>query len=98
MCSCGKESETTLQYLLHCDFYAVYRLELFNDVCALNESLTIFSEKTFLKILIYGAEDFTFQINSEILKCTINSIIKSDRFSFPLFFSYFFLSDQLFSI
>ena len=50
----------------------------------------MFSEATFLKILIYGADDFTFQMNSEILKCTINSIIKSDRFSFPLFLSYFF--------
>ena len=36
MSFCGKEPETTLQYLLHCDLYSIYRLELLNDICALN--------------------------------------------------------------
>ena len=40
MCSSGKEPETTLHYLLRCDLYLIYRLELFNEVCALNGSLT----------------------------------------------------------
>ena len=47
MCSCGKEPETTLHYLLRCDFYSIYRLELLNDICALNHSLKIFQEKIF---------------------------------------------------
>ena len=37
MCSCGKEPETTLHHL-----YLIYRLELLNDICALNESLKNF--------------------------------------------------------
>ena len=44
MCSSGKEPETTLHYLLRCDLYLIYRLELLNDICALNESLKNFSE------------------------------------------------------
>ena len=84
MCSCGKETETTLHYLLRCDIYSIYRLELLNDICALNESLKNSSEEKLLKILLYGAEDFTSQLNSEILKCTIKFIKKSDRFSGPL--------------
>ena len=32
MCSCGKEPETTLHFLLLCDFYSTYRLELLNDI------------------------------------------------------------------
>ena len=84
MCSCGKEPETTLHYLLRCDLYSIYRLELLNDVCALNGSLKNSSEEKLLKILLYGAEDFTSQLNSEILKCTIKFIKKSDRFSGPL--------------
>ena len=87
MCSCGKEPETNLHYLLRCDLYSIYRLELFNDICALNDSLKKFSEENLLKILFYGAEDFTSQMNSEILKCTIKFIRKSDRFSGPLFLS-----------
>ena len=39
MCSCGKEPETTLHYLLRCDLYSIYRLELLNDIYALNRSL-----------------------------------------------------------
>ena len=53
MCSCGKEPETTLHYLLRCDFHSIYRLELLNDICALNHSLKNISEKYLLKVLIY---------------------------------------------
>ena len=45
MCLCGKEPETTLHYLLHCNFYSIYRLELLNDICALNHSLKNISEE-----------------------------------------------------
>ena len=83
MCSCRKEPETTLRYLLRCDLYSIYRLELLNDVCALNESLKNSSEEK-LENFTYGVEDFTSQLNSEILKCTIKFIKKSDRFSGPL--------------
>ena len=87
MCSCGKEPETTLHYLLRCDFYSIYRLELLNDICALNHSLKNNSEENLLKVLLYEAEEFSFKINSEILKCTIKFIKKkkTDRFSVPLF-------------
>ena len=84
MCSRGKEPETTLYYLLHCNLYSTNQLELLNDVCALNGSLKNSSEEKLLKILLYGAEDFTSQLNSEILKCTIRFIEKSNRFSGPL--------------
>ena len=84
MCSCGKEPETTLHYLLRCDLYSIYLLELLNDVCVLNGSLKNSSEEKPLKILLDGAEDFTSQLNSKILNCTIKFIKKSDRFSGPL--------------
>ena len=52
MCSCGKEPETTLHCLLWCDFYSIYRLELLNDICALNHSLKNLSEEDLLKVLL----------------------------------------------
>ena len=86
MCSCGKEPETTLLFLLRYDLYSIYRLERLNDLCAINGSLKDSLEEKLLKILLYGAKDFTSQMNSEILKCTIKFIKKTDRFSGPLFF------------
>ena len=68
MCSCGKERETTLHYLLPCGLYSIYRQGILNDNCALNGSLENSSDEKLLKILLYGAEDFTSQMNSEILK------------------------------
>ena len=86
MCSCGKEPETTLHYLLLSDFYSIYRLELLNNIFALNHSLKNISEGNLLKVH-YGAEEFSFKINSEILKCTKKFIKKTNRFSSPLFIS-----------
>ena len=88
MCSCGKEPETTLHYLLRCDLYSIYRLELLNDICALNGSLENSSED--------GAEDFTSQMNSEISKCT-KSLLKNlialvALYFFPSFLFFFFVS------
>ena len=92
MCSCGKEPETTLHYLLRCDLYSIYRLELLNDVCALNGSLKNSSEEKLLKILLYGAEDFTSQINSKIFSCTI----KFTKKKIALVALYFFRSFLIF--
>ena len=84
MSLCGKEPETTLHYFLPS---SIYRLELLNDICALNYSLKNISEENLLKILLYEAEEFSFKINSEVLKCTIKFIEKTDRFSGRLFLS-----------
>ena len=81
MCSCSKEPETSLHYLLCYDLYSIYQLELLNDVCDLNRSLKNSPEEKLLKILLYRVEDLTSQLNSENLKCTIKLIKKSDRFS-----------------
>ena len=55
MCSCDKEPETTLHYLLRCDLYSIYRLELLNDICALNESLkNFFGRKSFENFILWS--------------------------------------------
>ena len=61
MRTCGKEYKTTLHYLLRCDFYSIYRLELLNDICALKHSLKTISEENLLTVLLYPAEEFFFQ-------------------------------------
>ena len=101
MCCCGKEPGKIIHYLLCCDLYSIYQLEVLNDIRALKESLKNFSGENFLKILLYGAADFTLQMNSETLKCAIKFITKNrslcwPSISFLVFF--FFLSDQVFNI
>ena len=56
LCPCGKVPETTLHYLLSCDFYSIYRLELLNYICALNRFLNNISDENLLKVPLYGAD------------------------------------------
>ena len=69
----------SISCLLHCDFYFIYRLYLLNDICALNHALKNISEENLLKVPLYGAEEFSFKINSEILKCTIKFSKKKQK-------------------
>ena len=85
--SIQRELETTLHYLLRCDFHSKYRLELLNDLCALNHSLKNISKENLLKVPLYGVEEFSFKIDSEVLKCAMKFNKKTDRFSAPLFIS-----------
>ena len=87
MCLCSKEPETTLCYLLCCYFHSLHRL--LNDICALNHSLKNILEESLLKVPLYGAEEFSFKINSEILNCTIKFIKKTVAHYF--FLNFFFL-------
>ena len=47
MCTCGREPEITLHYLLRSKLYSTQRLELLNNVCILNPSLKNYSNKSF---------------------------------------------------
>ena len=99
ICSCGKEPETTLHYFLRCEFYSIYRLELLNDICDLNHSLKNISEVNLLEVLLYGAEEFSFKINSEILKYTTKFIKKTRSLLWPIIsFLIYSPSDQVLNI
>ena len=66
-----------------------------NDICALHESLSNFSEENILKVLLYGEEDLTSQMNYESLKCTIKFIKKTERFSCRRIICYILFSFSL---
>ena len=84
MCSTGLEPETTLHYLLRCKFYSDLKIELLNDICALNPILKKLSHEN-LNILLCGSEDFSFNTNKKIIKSTIKFLKTSERFIGPLF-------------
>ena len=59
--------------LPHYDFYSIYRLELLNEICALNESLKNFSKENLLKIftlwsrrLHFPEEFYIFKIRNKV--------------------------------
>ena len=85
MCTCGHELETALQFLLHCNLYSTQKLELLNNVYILNPSLKSYSNENLLNILLYVSEDFTCNMNKEILKATIKFLKISERFTGPFF-------------
>ena len=85
MCTCGREPETTLHYLLRCNLYSTQRLELLNNVCTLNPSLKNYSNEKLSNVPLYGSEDFNCNLNNKIVKATIKFIKISERFNGPLF-------------
>ena len=85
MCTCGLEPEKTLHYLLRCSLFSTQRLELFNNVFILNPSIKNYSNEKLLNVLLYGSEDFKWNLNKEILKATIKFLKRSERFNDPLF-------------
>ena len=68
MCTSGRQSETTLHYLLRCNLYFTQRLELLNNVCILNSPVKHYSNEKLLNILLYGSEDFKCNLNKKIVK------------------------------
>ena len=85
ICTCGLEPETTLHYLLHCILFSTQRLDLLNNVFILNPSIKNCSNEKLLNVLLYGSEDFNWNLNKEILKATIKFLKRSERFNDPLF-------------
>ena len=84
MCSCGLEPETTHHYLLSYNLYFDLRGELLNDICALNPILKDLYHENLLNILLNGSENFSFNTNKKIRKCTIKYLKASERFIGPL--------------
>ena len=85
MCTCGLEPETTLHYLLRCSLFCTQRLELLNNIFILNPSIKNYSNEKLLNVLLYGSEDFKWNLNKEILKATIKLLKRSERFNDPRF-------------
>ena len=85
ICKWGLETETTLHFLLCCRLYSAIRVELLDDVSAVDSSLTNYPDEKLLNILLYGLEYFSVKTNRSILKSTIKFLKSFERFDDPLF-------------
>ena len=68
MCLYGEKPETTLHYLLRCNSYSIYWLELFNNIFCFNQIFKEFFGRKFFENFILWSRSFTSQMNSGIVK------------------------------
>ena len=85
MLKCGKKTETTLHYLLRCSIYSFHRIDLLNDICAIDSSIKNYHEDKLLITLVYESEDFNNDKNYKASKYNIKFLVKADYFNSPLF-------------
>ena len=86
-CVCAVKNPKQLCTTSCATIFIPYIDQNLNDICTLNHSLQDVLEENLFKVLLYGAEEFSFKISSEILSCLIKFIKKTDLFSGPLFLS-----------
>ena len=86
LCSCSLESETTSHFLLHCPFYTNQRKTLFDNVQAIDESISNLSDSNLVNLFLYGDSALYSNLeNTLILNSTISFLKSSERFDNPLF-------------
>ena len=85
MCSCNSEEESLSHYLLRCPNFAQLRIHLMNEISNIKSSLIYLNDENLSKILLYGDDAFSCEINSSIISLTIEYIRSSERFDIQLF-------------
>ena len=79
VCCCGKDSETTVHYLLHCPFFSDERSILFNTIRSINENDLSGSDSRISETLLFGISSFNDTKNTSILNTTIDYILSTKR-------------------
>ena len=80
ICSCGRDTETTSHFLLHCPNYVNERMILLNTIRAIDSSILDLDENQITETLLYGNNLLRKTINTSILNATINFLICTKRF------------------
>ena len=71
MCSCGAGIETTDQYLLRSQNFALVRASFLNRIFEINVEFRNMNDSTLTSLLLFGFEEQTFDVNTNILNLTI---------------------------
>jgi len=87
LCSCSLEPETTAHYFLRCNHYCDIRTDLMNDLNSEIDSFPTLSDDRKVILLLYGDAKLDHNKNSRILTASIDYIMRSERFSGPLFWT-----------
>ena len=85
MCSCNTEEETVAHFFLRCPNFTQHRIHLMNEIDKIHPNILTTNDNVSLKILLYGDEKSSDDINSNIIRLTIEFINSSKRFEIQLF-------------
>lgn len=80
---CLSEPETTSHFLLNCPTYNTQRQQLLYSLTdIIGNDVHAYSKTMLTRLLLYGNEDFSFQINNNIFEVAQMFITKSKRFCY----------------
>ena len=85
LCSCGSEIESTIHYLLHCPMYVSERSILLSTIKIIDCSLLETNDIDLTRILLFGDENLSTDINTRVSNATIDYVLSTERFEDLLF-------------
>ena len=85
LCDYGNETETITHFFLHCPSFHTPRQTLLNNIRNINEQILSHGEDQLIQTFLYGNPNFNLTVNRLILNATIEYLISTERFKYPLF-------------
>ena len=83
ICCCGKDIETTVNYLVYCPIFSYERLIFFNNIRNIDENVLSGSDSRISETLLFGISSFNDTKNTSILNTTTDYILSTKRFDVP---------------
>ena len=84
ICPCGAGIETSDNYLLRYQNFALVRSSFLNKIFEINVEFRNMNDSTLTSLLLFGSEEQTFDVNTKILNLTIQFLKDTGRFDEPL--------------
>ena len=87
VCSCGDDIETTIHYLLYCPNYLDERRAPLNNLQSVGKNIHDKNDSQISELLLLGVSSNNDASDTCILNVTIQYILATNRFDFPLTYS-----------
>ena len=84
LCPCSLETESVSHFFLRCLNFIEIRTNLKAELREIDETILELSDVSLVNLLLYGDKEFSTEINTKILQCSIKYILESKRFDEPL--------------
>ena len=85
ICSCGQEIESTSHFVLHCLNYRSARQTFFEKINLIDSNILQQNDLSITKNLLLSSEKLKHDQNNALLMSTIEFILSTERFKYPLF-------------
>ena len=85
LCSCSLSVENNVQLFLHCHNFSLQRQTLMHNIKSIDKDIIKETDSDLVNILLFGSSKCQYHINLKILSFSIDSILKTERFSSQLY-------------